>query len=78
MPVSPSLVDVLKKFGHEGVHAYSIGHSRTADIDLLELARREQRVVITADLDFPRISSSLPHPVRALFCFEVETIQIKK
>ncbi|MEO8168110.1 MAG: DUF5615 family PIN-like protein [bacterium] len=55
MPVSPSLVDVLRKFGHDGVHAYHIGHGRTADSDLLELARSEQRVVITADLDFPRI-----------------------
>ncbi len=55
MPVSPLLLDVLEAFGHEGVHAFQIGESRAADIKLLELARNENRVIITADLDFPRL-----------------------
>ena len=55
MPVSPRLLDVLKARGHEGVHAHQIGESRASDDDLLSIARRENRVVITADLDFPRL-----------------------
>lgn len=55
MPVSPALLDVLQAYGHEGVHAYQIGKSRAADAELLAIASREQRVVITADLDFPRL-----------------------
>ena len=55
MPVTPQLINVLKKYGHEGVHAYQIGKDRAPDIELLNLARRENRVIITADLDFPRL-----------------------
>ncbi|MCK6626137.1 MAG: DUF5615 family PIN-like protein [Anaerolineae bacterium] len=55
MPVSLMLFQVLEKFGHEGVHAYQIGKDRAADSELLEIARAENRVVITADLDFPRL-----------------------
>jgi predicted nuclease of predicted toxin-antitoxin system len=55
MRVSASLIDVLRSFGHEGVHAHQIGQDRATDRALLELARREERVVITADLDFPRL-----------------------
>lgn len=55
MPVSASLLSVLETHGHEGVHAQQLGLDRAPDEDLLELARREQRVVITADLDFPRM-----------------------
>lgn len=55
MPVSPRLIEVLEAYSHEGVHAHQIGESRTADVDLLALARREGRIVITADLDFPRL-----------------------
>jgi predicted nuclease of predicted toxin-antitoxin system len=55
MPVSALLLDVLQAHGHEGVHAYQIGKDRAADEELLEMARRESRVVITADLDFPRL-----------------------
>ena len=55
MPVTPQLINVLKKYGHEGVHAHQIEKDRAPDIELLNLARRENRVIITADLDFPRL-----------------------
>jgi predicted nuclease of predicted toxin-antitoxin system len=55
MPVSPMLLGVLSEFGHEGIHAHQIGLDRAADTDLVSLARRESRVVITADLDFPQL-----------------------
>jgi predicted nuclease of predicted toxin-antitoxin system len=55
MPVSALLLDVLEAHGHEGVHAYQIGKDRASDVELLEIARREGRIVITADLDFPRL-----------------------
>jgi predicted nuclease of predicted toxin-antitoxin system len=55
MPVSPMLLDVLHAYGHEGVHAHRIGQDRATDSELLEIARRENRIVITADLGFPRL-----------------------
>jgi len=55
MPVSRSLLRVLEAHGHEGVHAYNIGLERAADWELLELARHQNRVIVTADLDFPRL-----------------------
>jgi predicted nuclease of predicted toxin-antitoxin system len=55
MPVSASLLSVLEDRGHEGVHASQLGLDRAPDEDLLALARQEGRVVITADLDFPRM-----------------------
>jgi predicted nuclease of predicted toxin-antitoxin system len=55
MPVSRSLLGVLKAHGHSGVHAHEIGLDRAADRKLLAVARRENRIVITADLDFPRL-----------------------
>jgi len=55
MPVSSALLDVLRRHGHEGVHAHHIGKDRASDRELLEVARGEGRVIITADLDFPRL-----------------------
>jgi len=55
MPVSAVLLDVITAYGHEGVHAHQIGKDRAPDSELLEIARQEGRVVVTADLDFPRL-----------------------
>ena len=55
MPVSISLLDVLRAHGHEGVHAYEVDLGRAADSELLERARHEDRIIITADLDFPQL-----------------------
>ena len=55
MPVSSSLVDVLRAHGHEGAHAHEMGLDRAIHREILAVARRENRIIITADLDFPRI-----------------------
>ena len=55
MPVSAILIDILKSNGHEGVHAHHIGLDRAPDSELLDLAHQENRIIITADLDFPRL-----------------------
>jgi predicted nuclease of predicted toxin-antitoxin system len=69
MPVSSLLLDVLRAHGHEGVHAHQIGKGRASDSELLEIARREGRIIITADLDFPRLLalSSAEGPGMILF-----------
>ena len=55
MPVSRVLIEVLQRHGHEGVHVQDLGLGRSPDSELLATARREAAVVITADLDFPRL-----------------------
>jgi predicted nuclease of predicted toxin-antitoxin system len=55
MPLSPKLADWLARQGHDAVHASKVGLDRASDTEILERARNEQRVVITADLDYPRL-----------------------
>jgi predicted nuclease of predicted toxin-antitoxin system len=55
MPVSLNLLYVLRSYGHEGVHASQIGKSCAPDEELLKLASQENRIIITADLDYPRL-----------------------
>jgi predicted nuclease of predicted toxin-antitoxin system len=55
MPLSPELAIWLVQQGHDAVHAVDVGLAGAADEVILERARREQRVVVTADLDYPRL-----------------------
>ena len=59
MPLSPELALWLRMQGHDAVHAGEIALARAPDIEILNAAIHESRVVITADLDFPRLLALL-------------------
>lgn len=49
MPLSPVLAVWLTQQGHDAIHALDAGLDRAPDEAILERARKEQRVVVTAD-----------------------------
>ncbi len=55
MPLSPALARWLEQEGHDAVHACDIGLSCASDEAVLNEAQGEGRVVVTADLDYPRL-----------------------
>lgn len=55
MPLSPGLAEWLRREGHDAVHSFELGLARAPDGVILERAGREQRAVVTADLDYPRL-----------------------
>ncbi len=60
MPLSPLLAAWLTAKGHDAVHAAHLAMDRACDSEILERSRIDQRVVITADLDYsPQNSSAL-------------------
>jgi predicted nuclease of predicted toxin-antitoxin system len=59
MPVTPQAVAHLQAKGHDAVHAFAIGLGARPDGEILERARAEGRIVITADLDYPRLLALL-------------------
>lgn len=52
MGVSLSTVQALRADGHDAIHLREEGLIRLPDAEILEKARREQRIVLTFDLDF--------------------------
>jgi len=58
----------------KAVHAHQIGKDRAADTELLNLARRKDRIVITADFYFPR---NLAFPYFVLAGFKMRPMVLK-
>ena len=50
--ISPRTVKFLREQGHDVVHVRDIGMQRAKDAEILELARTQDRIVLTFDLDF--------------------------
>ena len=69
MPVSPSLCKWLHSQGHDAAHVSQIGMATASDIEILKFARRESSIIITADLDFPRLIAHGGHNSPALILF---------
>src|SRR5436309_4778746 len=55
MALSPNLAVWLRSKGHDAVHACDLALNRAADTLILSTALDDERVVISADLDFPRL-----------------------
>ena len=52
MNLSPAWVDALAADGHDAVHWREVGAMNAPDDEILSWAAAENRVVVTADLDF--------------------------
>jgi predicted nuclease of predicted toxin-antitoxin system len=55
MALSPALAQWLRSQGHDAVHAGTVGLARAPDVDIIAHAKQDGRIVVTADLDYPRI-----------------------
>ena len=52
MGISPRVVEELRQKGHDAVHLIDEGLNRLPDGDVLDKTRRENRILLTHDLDF--------------------------
>jgi|SRR5690349_9307578 predicted nuclease of predicted toxin-antitoxin system len=55
MNLTPRWVEHLRDAGHEVVHWSSIGRVSAPDQEICDYARLQEYVLLTNDLDFPRI-----------------------
>jgi len=55
MPISPMVARWLTNQGHDAVHAIDLNLDRAPDTAILAHAAQDARLVITADLDYPRL-----------------------
>jgi len=53
--MTPSLISLLEKDGHNCRHAVSLGMGRSSDEEIVDFARKSGEVIITHDLDFGTI-----------------------
>lgn len=55
MPLSPRTAEYLRSLGYDTVHASEIGMESSPDNELIAFAEKEDRIIVTMDLDFGSI-----------------------
>lgn len=71
MGVSQSTATELRRHGHDVVHLSEAGLHRLPDPDILEMARREHRVILTFDLDFSDLLATGLHELPSVIVFRL-------
>ncbi|MBN2061576.1 MAG: DUF5615 family PIN-like protein [Deltaproteobacteria bacterium] len=55
MGISPENGKYLIKLGYDSIHLIDIGMETASDTEILDKAKKENRVILTHDLDFGRL-----------------------
>jgi predicted nuclease of predicted toxin-antitoxin system len=71
MGVSQSTAAELRRHGHDVVHLSEAGLHRLPDPNILEMARRERRVLLTFDLDFSDLLATGLHELPSVIVFRL-------
>jgi predicted nuclease of predicted toxin-antitoxin system len=65
--LSPLLAEQLRQAGHDATHVRDYGLQAAADAEIFELAKNEDRTVISTDADFPACSEAGARSVHCTF-----------
>lgn len=76
MGVSFRVVEWLRTTGHDAVHVREIGMGRSFDAKILELARAENRIVLTFDLDFGDLMAVSSEPATPVIIFRLNNTRV--
>jgi predicted nuclease of predicted toxin-antitoxin system len=72
MGVAQSTAQRLREAGHDVAHLSELGMGRLSDREILELASREERIVLTFDLDFTDLLAAGLHQRPSVVIFRLK------
>lgn len=78
MPLSPKTADYLKSLGYDAVHLFSIGKERATDAEIIQLAKEQERIIISTDLDFSAILAHSKSVIPGVIIFRIEYATVEK
>ncbi|MFQ5963833.1 MAG: DUF5615 family PIN-like protein [Candidatus Scalinduaceae bacterium] len=73
MGISQSTVSWLREKGHDAIHLREEGLHKITDIEIIEKARKEDRVILTCDLDFGDLMAASGGICPSVIIFRLES-----
>ena len=74
MGISPKTVAYLNQLGHDALHLYEQSLIRLPDPEILQKARKENRVLLTHDLDFGELVAASAAKLPSVIIFRLQNM----
>jgi predicted nuclease of predicted toxin-antitoxin system len=74
MGISPKTVEFLTLLGYDATHLHHLGLETLADADILAKALREDRIVLTHDLDFGELIAASGAKLPSVITFRLRNM----
>lgn len=75
MGISPRSIEYLRDLGFDAVHLHALGLDRLTDAEILQLARNDERIVLTHDLDFGELVAASQSRLPSVIIFRLRRMQ---
>jgi len=77
MHISPATVHFLQTLGYDTIRVNEIMPSNSSDKEIVETAKKEERVILTQDLDFSEIISFSGEKIPSLISLRLSSSRIE-
>jgi predicted nuclease of predicted toxin-antitoxin system len=73
MGISPKTAVFLRNLGYDAIHLHELKSDRSTDPAVMQMARNEERILLTHDLDFGQLiaASGANAPALLFFAFGI-------
>ena len=78
MPISPKTEKFLRGLGYDAIRVDKLGMKKATDKEIFEYAIKEDRTIITVDLDFGRILSYFKTSKPSIIIFRLKYPSVEK
>ncbi|MDQ7066136.1 MAG: DUF5615 family PIN-like protein [candidate division KSB1 bacterium] len=76
--ISVKVAEFLEELGHQPIHLWNVGLETLRDADILSKARKENRVLLTHDLDFPDLVAASQAKLPSIIVFRLRDMRPEK
>jgi predicted nuclease of predicted toxin-antitoxin system len=77
MGISPKTAVFLRNLGYDGIHLHDLKSDRSTDPAVLQMARNEERILLTHDLDFGELIAASGGNAPSVIIFRLRNMNPK-
>ena len=78
MPLSPKTAEYLRSLGYDTIHLFEVSQERATDSEIIEMAKKQNRIILTMDIDFSTILAHTGASTPGVIIFRIRYATVER